>query len=329
MEVRLDPPKTEKSLVGVDDAQMLLSQLDEHGIEPVDEKKGSNGLLRVFTFGNTKLYVLECVAVIAAIASGVALAMVNLVIGNFLTLLSDFSFSADDSVPSNFMSAVQTSALYFVYIGIARLVATYIYASLFTYVAYYLTRHLRQTYLRAAFSQEIAYFDKGASGSIAQQATTNGKLIQSGISEKLGIAIQAISTFVAAFVIAFTAQWKLTLILIFMVPTLLVVLGAAGGVDTMIETKILRVYAQAGSYAESVLGGVRTLQAFSLRPRVMAKYDSYLEDAYTQGMKKNKLYGLVFGGQYFVMYAGMGLAFWQGIAMLDRGEIEDLGTVFV
>lgn len=207
--------------------------------------------------------------------------------------------------------------------------ATYIYASLLTYVAYYLTRNIRQSYLRAAFSQEVAYYDQGISGSISQQATTNGRLIQSGIAEKLGIVIQAISTFVAAFVIAFITQWKLTLILIFMVPTLLIMIGTAGGIDAKIETGILQVYAQAGSYAESVLGGVRSLQAFSLRPRVTAKYDSYLQDAYVQGMRKNKLYGIVFGGQYFIINAGMGLAFWQGIAMLDRGEISNLGTVFV
>lgn len=36
--------------------------------------------------------------------------MVNLVMGNFLTLLSDFGFSDADSMPDNFMSAVQTSA---------------------------------------------------------------------------------------------------------------------------------------------------------------------------------------------------------------------------
>lgn len=207
--------------------------------------------------------------------------------------------------------------------------ATYIYTSCFTYVAYHLTRTVRRIYLRAALSQEIAYFDRGESGSISQQATTNGKLIQSGIGEKLGIAVQAMSTFVASFVIAFVTQWKLTLILIFIVPLLLVVLGGAAALDAMIETRILQVYAQAGSYAEHALGGVRTLQAFGLRPRVMAKYESYLQDAYTLGVKKNKLYGVVFGGQYFVMYAGMGLAFWQGIAMLNRGEIHDLGTVFV
>ncbi|KAH8651066.1 multidrug resistance protein 1, 2, 3 [Xylariales sp. PMI_506] len=338
MSAALESQEVEKAVGVATDAQITIRSDKDNG-ESTESKKAMNGLLvslaadsmaaLVFTFGDTNLYILEFIAFIAAIVSGVALAMVNLVMGRFLTLLSDFSFSNPSSRPGNFMSAVQTSALYFVYIGIVRLLATYIYASLFTYVAYYLTRNVRRSYLRAAFSQEISYYDRGMSGSISQQATTNGKLIQSGIAEKLGIVIQAISTFVTAFVIAFVTQWKLTLILIFVVPTLVIALGTAGGIDAMIETKILQVYAQAGSYAESILGGMRTLHAFDLGPRVMAKYESYLQNAYIQGLRKNKLYGFVFGGQYFVMYASMGLAFWQGIAMLDRGEISDLGTVFI
>lgn len=146
--------------------------------------------------------------------------------------------------------------------------ATNIYASLFNYVAYHLIRNVRRSCLQAAFSQEIAYYDRGTSGSVSQQAI-NGKLIQSDIAEKLGIVIQAISTLVAALVVALVTQWKLTLILIFMVPTLLIVLGTAGGIDAMIETKILQVYAKAGSYAENALGGLRTILAFSLRPKVM------------------------------------------------------------
>ncbi|CAI6070611.1 unnamed protein product [Clonostachys chloroleuca] len=319
-------PEKAVGVVNEDQIPIISPKSDNESAQATKEK---NPFFRVFTFGDTRLYLLEAIAIIAAIGSGVALAMVNLVMGQFLTLLSDFSFSEGGSMPSNFMSAVQSSALKFVYIGVARLVATYIYASLFTYAAYFLTRNLRRSYLRAALGQDVAFYDKDVSGSISQQATTNGKLIQSGIGEKLGIVIQALSTFVTAFIIAFVAQWKLTLILIFMVPTMLIVMGAAGGIDVKIETGILQVYAQASSYAENILGGVRTLHAFSLRPRVMAKYDSYLQDAYNRGIKKNKLYGIVFGGQYFVIYAGMGLAFWQGVAMIDRGEVSDLGTVFM
>lgn len=47
---------------------------------------------------------LQAIAIIAACGSGVALAFVNLVLGNFITLLSEFSSGRD--VPDNFMSLV-------------------------------------------------------------------------------------------------------------------------------------------------------------------------------------------------------------------------------
>lgn len=219
--------------------------------------------------------------------------------------------------------------LYFVYIGIARFVGTYIYASLFTYVSHRLARNLRYSYLRAAFSQEIAYFDQGENGSIAMQATSNGKLIQSGTAEKLGLFIQAVATFIAAFIIAFVTQWKLTLIVSSIIPAILLVIGGVSTLDVKVESGILNIYGQAGSYAESILAGVRAVQAFSLRCRLVAKYkNDYLDSAYKQGMKKNLLYGILFGAEYFFVYAGIALAFWQGIMMVDRGEVSDMGIIF-
>ncbi|CAH0022205.1 unnamed protein product [Clonostachys rhizophaga] len=290
------------------------------------EPSGSNGYFRVFKYGSPREYLLGFLAVLGAVASGVALAMVNVVLGRFISILNDANVSGATS--DEFMPAVQTTALYFVYIGIVRFVGTYMYSSLFTYVSYRLTRNIRYEYLRAAFSQETGYFDKGVSGSIAAQATSNGKLIQSGTSEKLGIVIQSISTFIAAFIIAFISQWKLTLIIICIVPLTVALSVVLSIPDAKIETDILKIYANAGSLAESVLGGIRTVHAFNLRPRIMSKYDAYLQEAYKVGMKKNILYGFMFGGEYFVIYAGMGLAFWQGVGMIARNEVPNIGTVF-
>lgn len=191
-----------------------------------------------------------------------------------------------------------------------------------------MTRNLRHAYLRAALSQEVSYFDHGTSGSIAMQATSNGKLIQSGIAEKLGQVFQAGSTFVAAFIIAFKTQWKLTLIIICILPALLTIVAGAGVLDAKIETKILRTYARAAAFAEAVLGSPRTTHAFSLGPRMVSKYEEHLQAARDIGDRKNSLYGFMFGGEYFVIFAGMGLAFWQGIGMIARGEVQNIGTVF-
>lgn len=48
---------------------------------------------------------------------------------------------------------------------------------MFTWVSYNITRNIRRSYIKAALSQEVSFFDKGVGGSISMQATTNGKLI--------------------------------------------------------------------------------------------------------------------------------------------------------
>ncbi|CAG9989103.1 unnamed protein product [Clonostachys byssicola] len=294
---------------------------------PQNNKRSSfNDYVRVFSYGQGFDYVLLSVGIIAAIGSGVALAMVNLVIGDFITIMTEFSASSGPS--SNFMSKVSKAALYFIYIAIARFVCTYVYSSLLTYVALRITRNLRYRYLKSALGQEVGFFDVGTGGSISMQVTSNAKLIQSGISEKLGQVFQAASTLVASFIIAFISQWKLTLILSSIVPALLLVAGFSGALDAGIETKILKTYARAGSLAETALASIRTIKAFELVPRMTHEYSKILGEARTLGNKKNVLYAIMFAGEYFVIFAGMALAFWQGIRMMVRGEITEMGTTF-
>jgi ATP-binding cassette subfamily B (MDR/TAP) protein 1 len=73
---------------------------------------------------------------------------------------------------------------------------------------------------------------------------------------KLGLSVSSVSTFTAAFVIAFIAQWKLTLITMCIVSAILLVVDALSIPDANIETDILKIQAQAGSYAESIFGGI-------------------------------------------------------------------------
>ncbi|WYZ42253.1 hypothetical protein EsH8_V_001148 [Colletotrichum jinshuiense] len=281
---------------------------------------------RVFTYGQTLDYVLESIAILAAIGSGVASALMNLVIGQLMNIMSDPTLSTRE--PEVFMAALTLISLYFVYIGIARFGFTYIYSTLFTYVAFRLTRNIRHSYLRAALSQEISFFDHGTSGSISMQATANGKLIQSGIAEKLGLFFASVATFFAAFIIAFASYWKLTLIIICILPALMLVVGAMAALDAGIDAKNLQILAQAATYAESALSNVRAIKAFSLESRIAHNYTSFLDNSRILGAKKSGIYGVMFGWQYFVTYAGMGLAFWQGIAMIARQEVDGIGTVF-
>jgi len=161
------------------------------------------------------------------------------------------------------------------------------------------------------------------------QATTNGKLIQAGISEKLGLVFQGGACFIAAFILAFVTQWKLTLITCCIAPATILIMGVSSAMEAAIETKILRVQANGGSVVESILSSARNVHAFDLRHRLVQNFDKYLHDAHALGSKKNLLFGCMFSSEYFIIFAGMGLCFWQGIRMLATGEVEQPGDIFM
>ncbi|KAM5345029.1 hypothetical protein ACJ41O_010891 [Fusarium nematophilum] len=293
--------------------------------EPAEEASWA-AYKRILKHAGPAEYTMQGISIFCAIASGAGISLQNLIFGEFITTITNFASGV--SSPAEFRSDVAELALYFVYLGIGRFVLSYIWNALLTYSAYRVVRNIRHEYLRAALRQEVAYYDFGTGGSIATQATSNGRLIQGGIAEKLGLTFQGLSAFVTAFIIAFIVQWKLTLICLCIAPATIIVMGIVATIEAGHETKILEIYAQANSFAEGVLASVRTVHAFEMRARLVDKFDTYLEDAHKVGRKISPLFGLMFSAEYTIIYLGFGLAFWQGVHMLSRGEIESSGDIF-
>ncbi|KAL6352897.1 hypothetical protein LRP88_13372 [Fusarium phalaenopsidis] len=291
-----------------------------------EELSASAAYARIFRYANFSEFSLQLIAIFAAVASGAGVAFQNLIFGDFITTVT--KFTTDRLSPAEFRDDAARLALYFVYLGVGRFFLSYIYNSLLTYAAHCITRNIRREYLAAALRQEVAFFDLGTGGSVATQATSNGRLIHGGISEKLGLTFQGLSAFITAFIIAFIVQWKLTLICLCIAPATLLVNGAAAGIMAGYETQILTIHAQANSFAEGILSSVRTIHAFGMRGPLVSKFDQYLTDAHAVGKTISPLFGLLLSTEYCIIYLGYGLAFWQGVRMLSRGEIEEPGEIF-
>ncbi|KAL4754363.1 hypothetical protein BDW72DRAFT_139062 [Aspergillus terricola var. indicus] len=295
---------------------------------PLEEGEGASfsAYKRIFTFAGKIELFLQAVAILAACASGAGIALQNLIFGQFITVITDFTNGI--STPGDFRDNAAELALYFVYLGIARLVLSYTYNTLLTYAAYRIVRNIRHVYLKAALSQEVAFYDFGSGGSIAAQATSNGKLIQAGASEKIGLLFQGLAAFVTAFIIAFVVQWKLTLICICIPVATIGTTGTIAAIEAGHETRILQIHAQANSFAEGILAGAKAVHAFGMRDSLVRKFDEYLVEAHKVGKKISPLLGLLFSAEYTIIYLGYGLAFWQGIHMFARGEIGTAGDIF-
>lgn len=185
---------------------------------------------------------------------------------------------------------------------------------------------MRVDFVRQTVRQEISFFDSPSS-SLSGQITTNGNLINNGISERLGLTIQAIATFISAFILAFAVHWKLTLIILCIVPVNLFVTIVCIIYDTAYEYKMFDIYSESGSLAEEAFSTIRTAHAFWAFPKLSRRFDDILERARKIGKKKSFIYAILFPIESFLVISGYALAFWQGVRMYSSGEIQQPGTV--
>lgn len=248
----------------------------------------------------------------------------DVVFGKFINVFNKFAIGK--LKPDAYRSEVNRFSLYFIYLFIGKFVLTYIWTVLVNITAIRTTKKLRIAFVRQTLRQETQFFDTPSS-SVSGQMTTNGNLINNGISEKFGLTIQALSSFVAAFVVAFAVHWKLTLIILAIVPVNIMVTVVCIIYDTMYEYEMFEIYSKSGSLAEEAFSTIRTAHAFWAFPKLSRKFEKILDDAREIGNKKSLVYAVLFSVEFFCIFSSYGLAFWQGLRMYKGGEISNPGTV--
>lgn len=139
--------------------------------------------------------------------------------------------------------------------------------------------------------------------------------------------IQAFSMLIAAFAVAFSQSWQLTLVMLGLVLITLALIGVIVSNDQKIEAGLLKRYEDCSSIAEDALGSIKTVVAFGAAHRFLRKYEIILDQAENDGKKRGPLVGLMFACQYFFMFTGWAIGFYLGAYLFRRGYISDPGTI--
>lgn len=175
--------------------------------------------LRVlYTFSTPLDHLLRCIGLVAAVTSGAVLPCMTLVFGSSVDEFN--SFGASRTSADALYSGLTRNALWFFYLFLGRYVLVYVHSSCFGISGIRATRAFRLQFVKAVIRQDITYIDSTSPGAIITTISANANMVENGITEKIGSLIQAISMLVAGFVVAFTQQWKLTLVTATTLPVL-------------------------------------------------------------------------------------------------------------
>ncbi|KAK8124828.1 ABC transporter [Apiospora kogelbergensis] len=293
------------------EAQILRKQI------VTDEVKAGVGI--IYRYADKWDLTIMFVASICAIGGGAALPLMTVIFGNLQGTFQDYflgKVTYDD-----YMAQMTSLVLYFIYLAIGEFITIYVATVGFIYTGEHISAKIREHYLESCMKQNIGYFDKLGAGEVTTRITADTNLIQDGISEKVGLTLTAVATFVSAFVIGFVEYWKLTLILLSTVVALMLVMGTGSQFIIKYNKHSIQAYALGGSVADEVLSSIRNAVAFGTQDRLAKQYDEHLIRAERYGFKVKATIACMVAGMMWVLYLNYGLSFWVGSQFLIDGDI--------
>lgn len=287
--------------------------------------------LSLFRYATTKDLVWIAISAFCAIAGGAVMPLMTIIFGELTGTFTGFFQGTVDG--AQFTEELNQFTLYFVYLGIGEFVTIYIATAGFIYTGEHIAQKIREQYLAAVLRQNIGFFDLLGAGEITTRITADTNLVQDGLSEKIGLTLTALATFITAFIIGFIRSWRLTLILCSTVIAIVLVMGAASKFIVKFNKRSLESYAVGGTIAEEVISSIRNATAFGTQNKLARQYDAHLTEAEKWGFKMKALLGCMLGCMFWIIYLNYGLSFWQGSRFIVWGtdgiDVQDVITILL
>ncbi|CAO1947832.1 unnamed protein product [Urochloa humidicola] len=216
-----------------------------------------------------------------------------------------------------------------VVLGIVSIISIPMEYFLFGVAGGKLIERIRALSFRSIVHQDVAWFDdpKNSSGALGAKLSIDALNVRRLVGDNLALLTQVTSTLIAGFVIAFVADWKLTMIILCAMP----LSGAQGYAQVKFlegfsqDAKML--YEDASQVATDAISSIRTVASFCAETRVMTVYDKKCEASKNQGVKTGMVGGLGFGFSFMMMYLTYGLCFYVG-GQFVRHNKSTFGDVF-
>ncbi|XP_006644533.3 ABC transporter B family member 4-like isoform X1 [Oryza brachyantha] len=223
-------------------------------------------------------------------------------------------------------------ALMSVVLGVACLISIPAEYFLFGIAGGKLIERVRTLSFQSIMHQEVAWFDNpsNSSGALGTRLSVDALNIRRLVGDNLALIVQAVASLITGLVIAFTADWRLALIIMCVIP----LVGAQGYAQVKFlegfskESKDM--YEDANQVAADAVGGIRTIASFGSEKRVVEIFNNKCEALRKQGIRSGIVGGIGFGFSYLMLFLTYGLCFYVGAKFVSQGKttFPDVFKVF-
>ncbi|RDA85684.1 hypothetical protein CP532_4639 [Ophiocordyceps camponoti-leonardi (nom. inval.)] len=271
-------------------------------------------------------YVLLFVATFGSILAGLPFPVMFIIFGELLDQVNTASCS-EEPVSESYYQSLSTKVLLTVCVAVANFVFIYVSAGAWSLFGERLVRRLRYNYLRVLLRQDIAFFESLSAGDVAARLDSDLLTIQTGVSEKVGIVIQSVSYFIAAYSVSFVKDAKLAAMLISLVPAFFFMTFIGTHLSGKYRNAVEKNIEPANALASESLANIRLVKALHASKRIQAIFQDHLDAARRPAIAKLTTAATQMGLLYFIAYSANALAFSQGGRHI--ADAKDIGDTSV
>lgn len=307
--------------------------VDNGGV--IKEEIPTIGLFKLWHYATPLETTLNIIGLVLAAGAGATQPLMTLIFGRlttsftrFGTILIELQSDPNNAALQAEFSVAQAqlkrdsanNASYLVYIGIAMGFCTYGYMLIYTLTSEKISSRVRQLYLKAVVHSEVAFFDTLGPGEVATRIENDAHIFQTGISEKVPLAVSYVATFITGFILAFVQTWKLALALSSILPVIMLC-GAFMGISiTKYSKQALDHVASAGTLAEEAISSIRTVYAFNSQSALAGLFNVHISKAVAAGLKTGITTAIGLGSMFWTIYSAYALAFFFGGILVANGQ---------
>jgi ATP-binding cassette, subfamily B, bacterial len=180
---------------------------------------------------------------------------------------------------------------------------------------------LRRDVFAHLISLSPAFFDSARSGELISRLTADTTQIKSAVGASVSIALRNLMLFIGATAMMVITSPRLSGFVLLAIPLIVLPLVAFGRWVRRLSRNAQDTLAEASAYASELVGGIRTVQAYTGERLANARFGSEVEQAYDAARTSTRARGVLTAIIIFIVFTSVVFILWIGSHDVLTGAI--------
>lgn len=165
----------------------------------------------------------------------------------------------------------------------------------------------------------FSYYDRNQTGQLMIRATDDVEKVRLFIAQGLVLTVQALLLLTATLIILFLTNWRLTLVVLPILPIALVLFMSFGAISQPLFRGVQKRLSRLNTILQENLAGIRVVKAFTREPYEQRNFDKSADDLFSQQLRVTRIFMFLFPVIFLVAQIGQAaILYFSSAQILDN-----------